>query len=139
MDNVEMIKARICRVFEDENLKNMNILNVPELQNIIADIAELAENEQYGKAYVKARNALYVPLETYVLPHMEKKGDGSFIYYLKYFAAEHDDNAAQLIMAQITAGYTLDFDRIDKSDVKYILKDVESLYNTVFDKYGKRN
>lgn len=122
---------------EVRKVNDSNILTYDKLKNMLDKVYEYAEDGQYKEAYYKAAALIeYININILIKKFNVKLIDSSIGNITKEYSKK--DRKLFEIMVSLASEYsTIDIDRVDKSDVEYLVSEADYITKYATENYGK--
>lgn len=117
-------------------VKDSSILKYDKLKKMLNKVKEYIEKKEYKEAYFKAASLIeYININVLIRKFNVRLEDTSITNIIKEYAKK--DETLYEIMIGINSEYTtIDIDKVDLPDIKYLIEEADYITEYVTEKYG---
>lgn len=117
-------------------VKDSSILKYDKLKKMLNKVKEYIDKKEYKEAYFKAASLIeYININVLIRKFNVRLEDTSITNIIKEYAKK--DETLYEIMIGINSEYTtIDIDKVDLPDIKYLIEEADYITEYVTEKYG---
>lgn len=117
-------------------VKDSNILKYDKLKKMLNKVKEYIDKKEYKEAYFKVASLIeYININVLIRKFNVRLEDTSITNIIKEYAKK--DETLYEIMIGINSEYsTIDIDKVNLPDIKYLIEEADYITEYVTEKYG---